>query len=84
MSKIRRKPAPGVHKAAIRKDASAGPLNENKQVLLICLALLVVTLAVYMPVFRNAFINYDDDIYVYNNHHVQEGITPKSLNTKLP
>ena len=52
--------------------------------LLICLALLVVTLAVYMPVFRNAFINYDDDIYVYNNHHVQEGITPKSLNTKLP
>ena len=45
MSKVRRKPAPGVHKAAIRKDASARPLNENKQVLLICLALLVVTLA---------------------------------------
>ena len=47
--------------------------------LLICLVLLVVTLAVYMPVFRNAFINYDDDVYVYRNSFVKAGLTAKGL-----
>ena len=43
--------------------------------LLICLALAVVTAAVYSPAARLQFVNYDDDGYVYNNPHVTTGLT---------
>ena len=47
--------------------------------MMIILALTVLTVASYWRVAGNEFIGYDDDVYVYNNHHVQEGITPQSL-----
>jgi tetratricopeptide (TPR) repeat protein len=43
--------------------------------LLICLALALVTLAVYWPVSRHEFINFDDQLYITANHHVQAGLT---------
>src|SRR2546421_725025 len=43
--------------------------------LLICLALLVLTVAVYWPVGRFDFINYDDAEYVAENARVQMGLT---------
>ena len=51
----------------------------KKHLIIVILALAVLTIATYWRVAGNEFISYDDDIYVYGNHHVQEGITPKSL-----
>ena len=38
------------------------------------LLLVLLTLAVYTPVLRHGFINYDDDRYVTGNPQVQEGL----------
>jgi protein O-mannosyl-transferase len=40
----------------------------------LCLLLVVVTLALYNPVNRHPFINYDDDRYVTENAHVHGGL----------
>lgn len=42
---------------------------------LIALLLSLVTLVVYLPVTRHAFLSYDDDDYVTNNRMVQAGLT---------
>jgi len=43
-------------------------------------ALLAVTvLAVFAPTLRNDFVNYDDDRYVTQNPHVQQGFTAEAL-----
>ena len=44
----------------------------------LCLLLVAVTLALYNPVARNGFVNYDDDRYVTDNPHLRSGI---GLNT---
>ena len=43
--------------------------------LCICLALVAVTVAVYWPVMRFAFINFDDPDYVTQNRYVLSGLT---------
>jgi tetratricopeptide (TPR) repeat protein len=42
---------------------------------IIALLLAFVTLVVYLPVTRDAFINYDDQLYVTENRTVQNGLT---------
>jgi hypothetical protein len=46
---------------------------------LICLTLTLVTLAVYFQVHSFNFVNYDDDIYVYKNPHVLNGLTADNI-----
>jgi tetratricopeptide (TPR) repeat protein len=41
----------------------------------VCLLLAVVVLALYNPVNRHPFVNYDDDRYVTENAHVRDGLT---------
>ena len=41
----------------------------------LCLLLVVATLALYNPVNRHPFVNYDDDRYVTENAHVHNGVT---------
>jgi len=41
----------------------------------LCLLLVAATLAVYNPVNRNAFVNFDDDHYITGNPHVLAGLT---------
>lgn len=43
------------------------------------LALLLLTLAVYFQVAGFDFINFDDDLYVVNNPHVQKGLNGESI-----
>jgi protein O-mannosyl-transferase len=45
------------------------------QIPLICIFLAFVTAAIYAPVVRHDFIDYDDDVYVYNNTHVNTGLS---------
>jgi protein O-mannosyl-transferase len=48
---------------------------KTKQYLAVCLLLLAACIALYSPVFHYPFINYDDDVYVTQNVHVQAGLT---------
>jgi Flp pilus assembly protein TadD len=54
----------------------ADPEKRNK---IVCLLLAVVTLALYNPVNRHPFVNYDDDRYVVNNPHVRQGLTADTI-----
>lgn len=45
----------------------------------VCLLLAVVTLALYNPVNRHPFVNYDDDRYVTENQHVRQGMTGETI-----
>src|SRR5436309_2958730 len=47
--------------------------------LLICLGLLALTAAVYWPVYRFEFINYDDPEYVSENVRLQMGLTAENV-----
>jgi hypothetical protein len=42
---------------------------------LLCLLLAVTTLAVFLPVARHDYVNYDDSDYVTANAHVQSGLS---------
>ena len=42
---------------------------------LIGFLLFFCTLALYLPVSRNAFVNFDDDTYIVANPHVRSGLT---------
>src|SRR5688572_30722607 len=45
----------------------------------ICLILMLLTLAVYLPVKNFDFINYDDYDYITQNPHIQSGVTKQEL-----
>ncbi len=49
----------------------------------IVVILVLVTLAVYWPVGRCGFINFDDDRYVTENSHVQAGLTGEGVRWAL-
>ena len=45
--------------------------------------LALLTLALYNPVNRHPFVNYDDDRYVINNPHVRQGLTADTFTWAL-
>ena len=51
--------------------------------MLACLVLAVITLAIYNPVNRHPFVNYDDDRYVTENQHIRQGLTAGTLKWAL-
>jgi tetratricopeptide (TPR) repeat protein len=57
--------------------------SPEKRDVVFSLLLAVITLALYNPVSRHPFINYDDDRYVTQNAHVREGVTWDSVNWAL-
>jgi Flp pilus assembly protein TadD len=54
----------------------ADPRKRNK---IVCLLLALLTLALYNPVNRHPFVNYDDDRYVINNPHLRQGLTADTI-----
>ena len=53
-----------------------GPIGKKRtSTLAACALLALAVLAVYAPVYRHDFINYDDLEYVADNAHVQAGLT---------
>ena len=60
------------------KDNATDMLNK-KYFYIICLLLVVATLAVYWQVLDNDFVNYDDDMYVTENIRVHKGVTFDNL-----
>src|SRR5271170_5653351 len=49
--------------------------SPQKRRLICCLLLALATLALYNPVTRAPFINFDDVVYVTENSHVHAGLT---------
>jgi tetratricopeptide (TPR) repeat protein len=63
-------------------NSSAGLLGKTSRVRqpgIICLVLIMVTLAVYLPARQLQFLNYDDNVYVTANPHVASGLTGKNV-----
>jgi protein O-mannosyl-transferase len=54
----------------------ASPEKRNP---VVCLLLAVITLALYNPVNRHPFVNYDDDRYVTENPHIRQGLTTETV-----
>jgi hypothetical protein len=46
---------------------------------LICLLLALITLSIYSPVLKAPFVDYDDNMYIYQNPHVQSGLNQKEI-----
>ena len=51
----------------------------QKHKLILCLLLVLATLALYNPVTRAPFLNYDDAAYFTNNPHVRAGVSWKTV-----
>jgi tetratricopeptide (TPR) repeat protein len=60
----------------VASDSVVGP---RLPAWLVAMLLAVVTLALYWPVTHHDFINYDDDLYVTLNVHVENGLTWENL-----
>jgi Tfp pilus assembly protein PilF len=56
-----------------------GIQKKNLNLILICLALVLLTIIAFWPVKSCDFINLDDNAYVYENVHVQQGLSWKSI-----
>jgi tetratricopeptide (TPR) repeat protein len=52
---------------------------KKQHIFLIYIALVAATFAAFEPVLHNDFVGYDDPYYVTKNHHVNVGITRKSI-----
>jgi tetratricopeptide (TPR) repeat protein len=53
--------------------------SPEKRGVILSLLLIVATLALYNPVGRHPFVNYDDDRYISNNGQVRAGLTWHTL-----
>ena len=51
---------------------------------IICIFLVISTLAVYWQVQDHEFVNFDDDLYITDNLNVQAGLTSESLKLAFP
>jgi len=66
-----------VYPMPVRRASEQGapePIWLGRRNVLICLLLVAATLAVYGPVMRHPFVNYDDGVYVTQNEQVQSGL----------
>jgi tetratricopeptide (TPR) repeat protein len=64
----------------------ATPQNSRRRVKIyvtICILLAAVTFTVYFRALTNPFVNYDDQGYVVENSHVQQGLTLATLHWVL-
>jgi Flp pilus assembly protein TadD len=66
-------------KASHRGAESTGAAGPEKYRLILCLLLAMTTLALYNPVTRAPFLNYDDPLYFSENAHVRAGLTWKTV-----
>jgi Flp pilus assembly protein TadD len=73
-----RRPATKSNRVPTKKSTWA-MARSRFQVWLLAVLLALVTMAVYWPATRHDFVDYDDDVYVTSNFHVQAGLTLAGL-----
>ncbi|MGD0660868.1 MAG: hypothetical protein ABSD38_22635, partial [Syntrophorhabdales bacterium] len=54
-------------------------LSSEKRLLVICLLLAAATALAFCQVARNAFVTYDDPVYVTENTYVKAGLTSEGI-----
>jgi len=57
--------------------------TEANRLRLICALLIIITVMVYQQVPNYEFIHFDDDIYIWNNHHIKDGLSVSGLKWAL-
>ncbi|HEV3073698.1 MAG TPA: tetratricopeptide repeat protein [Thermoanaerobaculia bacterium] len=60
-----------------------GVAGRRRLALYLPLGLCLLTLAAFLPVLRNGFVNFDDPQYVYANPHVRQGLSVAGLRWAL-
>jgi tetratricopeptide (TPR) repeat protein len=55
------------------------PSDERVSLVLICLLLAILVLAVFGKTRNHRFVNFDDDVYVYNNPSISSGLTARGI-----
>src|SRR5208283_3235749 len=67
---------PGVEDSrSLKSESHTAGLNDRWTVPGVCLFLTVITFAVFGQTLGHEFVNYDDNLYVYENPVVQKGLT---------
>ena len=66
-------------KPAPTRAATTATARPRFPVWLMAALLALVTIALYWPVTGHDFVNYDDDVHVTSNVHVQKGLTLESI-----
>jgi protein O-mannosyl-transferase len=61
----------------------ATPTYKAWQIAAVCVVLALITVIAYRGVTNNSFLFYDDDLYVLENQHVQQGVTLQSVEWAL-
>jgi tetratricopeptide (TPR) repeat protein len=61
------------------KKAHKETLFHMRHDVLVCLFLLITTLAVFWQVRSHEFVNFDDDRYITKNHHVRAGLSVQAI-----
>ena len=51
----------------------------GRQLIVICVLLFGLVVWTFLPAVHNGFINYDDNVYVTGNAHVQGGLSPAGV-----
>jgi protein O-mannosyl-transferase len=70
-------------KTALTRGGAPEAARPGLPVWLMAVVLALVTVAIYWPAMRHDFVNYDDDLYVTSNVHVQAGLTLASMKWAL-
>ncbi|MGD0813697.1 MAG: tetratricopeptide repeat protein [Verrucomicrobiota bacterium] len=65
--------------SAVRIPVSAPGRGQHWRVAAVCLVLATITFAVFTQTLTHGFIPYDDELYVYENTHVEGGLSLKGL-----
>ena len=58
-----------------RTSESPGSGRPRRLTIAVCLALTAITLAVFGQTARHDFVNFDDDLYVYDAPNIKAGLT---------
>ena len=66
-----------------RKTSADNAWSRLTRVPALCLFLVIATTAVYAPIAKHEFIDYDDDVYVFDNPHVVNGLSWQDLRWAL-
>jgi protein O-mannosyl-transferase len=76
-------PAAGGPAAPADLASRTGLAGHGRLALYLPLGLCLLTLAAFLPVLRNGFVNFDDPQYVYANPHVRQGLSAAGLRWAL-
>ena len=67
--------ATAVPPVVVSRPPSSLLISREKRNTVLCLVLVLLTLAFYNPIVHNRFTNLDDKVYVTDNAHVRAGLT---------